>query len=73
MTEKEYVEHILKKAKAYIVEVAREPGDKMKMKPIAEWEHVKSMLSAHQAVKLCDAWLEQNLASESAQEPCDTP
>jgi hypothetical protein len=64
MTEKEYVEHILKKAKAYIVEVAREPGDKMKMKPIAEWEHVKSMLSAHTMVRLCETWLEHGIAAE---------
>jgi hypothetical protein len=43
----------------------------MKMKPIAEWEHVKSMLSAHQTVKLCEAWLEHG--TESAQEPRDAP
>jgi hypothetical protein len=57
MTEHEYVEHIRSKASAYIAEIAKPPGERMSMQPLAEWEHVKSMLSAHTAVTLCDAWL----------------
>ena len=71
MTELEYVNLILKKAQAYIREVGKEPGDKMAMKPIAEWEHVKSMLSAHTTVRLCEVWKDQE--ASTAPQPSEPP
>lgn len=58
MTESEYIEHILRNARSYIAEMDREPGETMSMKIISEWEHVKTMLSAHTTVRLCELWLE---------------
>jgi hypothetical protein len=59
VTEQEYVEFIHSKAVAYVVEISKISGDRVETRPITEWEHVKSMLSAHTLVDLCDNWLKR--------------
>jgi hypothetical protein len=66
MTEREYVELIRSKAAAYIAEVSREPGE-MTVKPITEWNDTKIMLSAHTAIRLCDAWLAGEIEGTDAE------
>jgi hypothetical protein len=57
MTEREYVELIRAKALACIAEIAKPPGEQMDLSAIEAWETIKSRLSAHTAVRLCDTWL----------------
>jgi hypothetical protein len=69
MTEKEYVEHIRSRAKAYIAELA--PGIEISAWTIADWGNTKGALSPHTMVKLCETWLERESATESAEKPRD--
>lgn len=58
MTESEYVNHILQRAKAYIADIGKDPGTGLDSKINAEWYHTKTMLSANTVVRLCETWLE---------------
>lgn len=58
MTEREYIEWLMQKAKAYIAEAAKFPGVEMEIQPVTEWENAKSMISPHTLVRLCETWLE---------------
>lgn len=64
MTEREYVEHILRRAKAYIGEIGKHPGGEMDRPTIEEWSDAKRMMSPHTLVRLCETWLEAERSSE---------
>lgn len=55
MTEREYVETIRKAAHGYLANI--DAGDR---KITAElWDAMKSHLSPHTAIELCEAWMEK--------------
>lgn len=54
MTEKEYVEHILSRAKAYADHLSMETLDS---EAFHAWQDTKVALSPFTVVRLCEAWL----------------
>lgn len=62
MTERQYVEHILRTAQSYMdsfAMVVREPG-KVNHQSLQRWYTVKQELSAHLAIEMAQAWLESD-------------
>jgi len=61
MTEREYVEHILKRAEDYIAAIKQEHWDNAEFfAEVEKWERAKQAISAFTLRDVCRVWLEQD-------------
>lgn len=57
MSEEEYVDRIKQSAQSYIAFIRGDLGGEEARNVILRWEHMKTFLSAHTAIRLCETWL----------------
>lgn len=60
MTEIEYVQRIRTSAEEYLSFIRGEIEGEQARNAIARWEHMKTYLSPHTAIRMCEAWLSGN-------------
>jgi hypothetical protein len=57
MTETEYVKHIKTSAQEYLGFIRGVTAGDAARDAVFRWEHIKTHLSAHTAIEVCNAWL----------------
>lgn len=60
MTEAEYVERLKISAQSYLDFILGKISGDAARDAVFRWDHMKTNLSAHTIIEMCDAWIDQN-------------